>query len=144
MPSGQPSFFRRELFRTSHVTPIESAITSAYCALTLTTLVFCAPRDSRLIAVASSGNVTPVACSAITIALTSAPRTSAMTDERFTDKLLSMILRGRKRIVRADDQLAEELVRRIDCLATENEAGLAGVLLHQAQAELIILEQMRA
>ncbi len=78
------------------------------------------------------------------IALTSRPTASAAMEERFTGELLSIFLRGRKRIVRAHDQFTEELVRRVHGLAAEQEIALAGILLHEAEAELVVLEQVRA
>ena len=78
------------------------------------------------------------------IALTSRPTASAATEERFTGELLSIFLRRRKRIVRAHDQFAEELVRCVHRLAVEHELSLAAVFLNEAETELVVLEELVA
>jgi hypothetical protein len=41
-------------------------------------------------------------------------------------------------------EITQEFIRRVDRGAAEDKTVLAGVLLHQAQTELVILKQMRA
>src|SRR3954452_3939848 len=43
-----------------------------------------------------------------------------------------------------NNQITQELIRGIDCLATQDKTLLPGVLLDKAQAKLIILEKVRA
>ena len=43
-----------------------------------------------------------------------------------------------------NNEITQELIRRVDCLAIKDETFPARILLDEAQSELVILEQMRA
>ena len=69
---------------------------------------------------------------------------SAERSVRFICGLLSILFRRCKRIVRLHHQIAQKLVRSIDCAAAQDERFLSGVFPNEIESELAILKEVRA
>src|SRR5688572_29702409 len=78
----------------------------------------------------------------MTTAPTMSPMISAVTNERFICKLLSIFLSRRKRIVRLHHQIAQEFVGRVDRGRPQDKTILPAVFADQAQPELVVLEEV--
>src|SRR5437763_15882130 len=82
-------------------------------------------------------------CNARTPMTTTIPMIKVAKSGRFMKKESGFRARH-CRIIRLHHQLAQASVRRIDRFRAKDELGPAGVLLHQAQSKLVILEKMGA
>src|SRR5215217_2557798 len=143
-PRSQLTLIFWVLIITSQTVPNEQRRMSKYCSAEATTLGGNWPPANALSKAFSRGPSNPLVRAIMMMTLTIAPRISATSDERFTGKLLAILLGRAKRIVRTHHPVAQEFIRRFDCFARQNETALPAVLLHEAEAELIVLEQVRA
>src|ERR1700674_671322 len=125
-------------------TPPAKTNTMAYCALSQIKRLALPSRERTSVMASSGRRSQPLTCKPITIPPTIRPIISAVRTDRFISGLLSILFRRCKRIVRPDHEVAQELIRRIDRRAVEDEIFLASVFLNQAEPKLVVLEKMRA